>query len=214
MHWVARNGHLVIVQTLIAAGAKVNQQDNAGRTPLHAASDSGHRAVEAVKALIAAGVDVNQSNNYGSTPLHLAAGSGYQTIAQVLIDAGANVNQPNNNGWIPLHWAACNGHQEVAQVLIIAGADVNRQNNEGRTPLQEAALYGYQEIIELINRVNASQDIAKKQVLTLLSAMHPRLGAESPVSLIEENQRNGLFHVIGQLFDKQHWNMQCINHNA
>ena len=97
-----------------------------------------------------------------------------------------------------LYWAAVNGHQEVAQALIAAGADFNQQDNEGKTPLQEAARLGHPEIVKLINRVNASPDIAKKQVLALLSAMHPRLGAESPVSLIMENQRNGLFHIIGQ----------------
>ena len=91
------------------------------------------------------------------------------------------------------------GCQAVVQALIVVGADVNQQDNTGNTPLQEADLYGHQEIVKLINRVNASPGIAKKQVLALLSAMHPRLGAESPVSLIMENQRNGLFHIIGQL---------------
>ena len=62
-----------------------------------------------------------------------------------------------------------------------------------------AAPLDHQEIVKLINRVNASSGIAKKQVLALLSSMHPRLGAESSVSLIIENQRNGLFHIIGQL---------------
>ena len=70
----------------------------------------------------------------------------------------------------PLHWAAYNGHQAVAQALIAAGADVNQQDNEGKTPLHIAAIYGHQEIVKLINRVNASSGIAKKQVLALLSA--------------------------------------------
>ena len=120
-------------------------------------------------------------------------------LYKLLIAAGADVNQQDNDGRTPLHLAADNGHQAVAQALIAAGADVNQQDHEGRLLCSNAARSGHQEIVKLINRVNASSDIAKKQVLALLSSMHPRLGAESPVSLIMENQRNGLFHIIGQL---------------
>ena len=160
------------------------------------AAYEGHQTV--VQALIAAGADVNKQNNNGWIPLHWATYNGRQAIVQDLIAAGADVNQPNNKGRIPLHMAAYYGHQAVVQALIAAGADVNQPDNNGKTPLQKAARLGHPEIVNLINRVNASPDIAKKQVLALLSAMHPRLGAESPVSLIMENQRNGLFHIIGQ----------------
>ena len=157
----------------------------------------GHQTV--VQALIDAGANVNQHDNGGWTPLYWASYYGHQTVVQALITAGADINQQDNEGCTPLHEAVTRGHLEVAQALIAAGADINQQNNEGETPLHRAAHSGHQEIVNLINRVNAFPNIAKKQVLALLSAMHPRLGAESPVSLIMENQRNGLFHIIGQL---------------
>ena len=71
MHWAAYNGHQAVVQTLIAAGAHVNQQIMMAILLCMVLLINGHQAV--VQALIAAGANVNQQNHDGSTPLHRAA---------------------------------------------------------------------------------------------------------------------------------------------
>ncbi|KAJ9440073.1 hypothetical protein DIPPA_15767 [Diplonema papillatum] len=51
LHLASRNGHSAVVKRLIAAGAKVDVQEEGGATALHLASRNGHSAV--VKELIA-----------------------------------------------------------------------------------------------------------------------------------------------------------------
>ncbi|KAJ9441346.1 hypothetical protein DIPPA_13738, partial [Diplonema papillatum] len=57
LHIASENGHSEVVKELIAAGAKVDVQDNDGSTALQSASYFGHS--EVVKELIAAGAKVD-----------------------------------------------------------------------------------------------------------------------------------------------------------
>ena len=66
LHDAAGRGHLAVVNTLLAAGAAVNPQNNASRTPLGEAQNGGHGAIAA--RLIAAG------GHYG-TACHLLGGT-------------------------------------------------------------------------------------------------------------------------------------------
>lgn len=63
------------MRSLIRAGADVNVKNNFGRTPLHAAAESGH--LGCLRELIAAGADVNAKDDNDFTPLHKAAGKGH-----------------------------------------------------------------------------------------------------------------------------------------
>ncbi|KAJ9444016.1 Leucine-rich repeat serine/threonine-protein kinase 1 [Diplonema papillatum] len=56
LHIASENGHSEVVKELIAAGAKVDVQDNDGDTALYLARSSGHS--EVVTQLIAAGANV------------------------------------------------------------------------------------------------------------------------------------------------------------
>ena len=68
--WGLLNG----VNTLVAAGADVNERDK-GETQLIKASRSCH--YQCVKALIDAGADVNLSDSLGFTPLMAVFSSGW-----------------------------------------------------------------------------------------------------------------------------------------
>ena len=67
----AREGHVAVVEAMVAAGADVNKADKYGVTPLYFAALEGHVAV--VEALVAARADVNKAMNDGATPLYIAA---------------------------------------------------------------------------------------------------------------------------------------------
>ncbi|MDP7135553.1 MAG: ankyrin repeat domain-containing protein, partial [Planctomycetota bacterium] len=63
-----KEGNIEAVKQAIAAGADVNAKAKGGSTPLHAATDKGHK--EIAEILIANGADVNaKDDNSGSTPL-------------------------------------------------------------------------------------------------------------------------------------------------
>jgi len=89
-------GHVEIVQTLIGAGANVNEENTDGNTALHEASYFGHHKV--VQMLIHAGADVNFCNAYGQSALWITSERGDHKTAQILIDAGADINSQDNTG--------------------------------------------------------------------------------------------------------------------
>jgi ankyrin repeat protein len=62
-----------VVDSLLAVeGIEVNQADDEGATPLHAASQEGHQSV--VDSLLAVdGIDVNKADDDGETPLFLVS---------------------------------------------------------------------------------------------------------------------------------------------
>ncbi|MSO21508.1 MAG: hypothetical protein EXQ56_13845 [Acidobacteria bacterium] len=88
---------LEAVKTLVEMGADVNQANDTGWTPLHAASFMGADSV--VSYLISKGAMLNLRNGCGQTPLSLAAGSDSKGLLQraiphpsttkILRDAGA-----------------------------------------------------------------------------------------------------------------------------
>ena len=63
----SQQGHLDVVQALLAKGADVNAKDNDGATALMLASQNGH--LDVVQALLAKGADVNAKANDGVTAL-------------------------------------------------------------------------------------------------------------------------------------------------
>ena len=68
----AARGDIEAVKQHLAAGADVNAKDDDGWTPLHQATDEGHK--EIVELLIAKGADVNATDEDGETPLDHAEG--------------------------------------------------------------------------------------------------------------------------------------------
>merc|ERR1712100_21540 len=88
-----------IAKLLLENGAKVNQADTEGRTPLNEAAEQGH--TEITNLLLKKGADPNNiaRKSDGSTPLHYAANA---EIAKLLLDNGAKVNQADNDGYTPL----------------------------------------------------------------------------------------------------------------
>ena len=94
-----KHNQIGIVETLIAKGANINLKDNSGRTPLHRAASLDRREIAGL--LIANGADVNAKDNYTSTPLYAAAGWGHKEVAALLIAEGANVNAIRRSGGAP-----------------------------------------------------------------------------------------------------------------
>jgi len=144
----AKNGNIEVVKQHIAAGTDVNVNEKSFRlrSPLHYASETGHR--EIVELLIAGGANVNAKRSEGVTPLHDASGRGHREIVELLIAGGANVNIVVAGWGTPLHQASGNhgpsggGHKEIIELLIANGADVNAQDSSAfggvDSPLHQA----------------------------------------------------------------------------
>ncbi len=131
--------------------------------------------VAALKPLLASRNDIDQKvDEDGWLPLNFAAAHGFKSVVQFLIDAGADVNKPNGYGRTPFLLAAYAGRIDIVLALIAAKADVKQPDCFGSTPLHLATICKHQEIVEIIKN-----HLAHKEMLPLLCAFHPRLGAQS-----------------------------------
>jgi ankyrin repeat protein len=132
------NGHLSIVQYLLAQRARVNA-DNQGYTALIAAAAGGYTDI--VKLLLAKGAKVNNQDVDGRTALLSAA-------------RGDRVNPERG--------------YELVQALLAHRADPNRQNDHGQTALMLASMYRQTEITRLLLSKNAALDVQDREGNTAL----------------------------------------------
>jgi len=149
---VIQAGRRDAARKMIASGARVNEAQADGTTPLDWAVYN--LDIDLVKALIARGADPNITNNFGSNPLAEAARAGNLTLVKILLDAHANVNAANADGQTALMLAARTGVVDIARLLVRHGADVNaREHWRGQTALMWAAAEDHPQITRyLISR--------------------------------------------------------------
>src|SRR3546814_2567226 len=81
------NGNADIVALLLEHGARVDEENRDGRTPLMTAAIKGH--LPAVRTLIDAGADVTRSDYTGRTALDLAREGRSRQVEQALEQAAA-----------------------------------------------------------------------------------------------------------------------------
>ena len=103
--------HKDIVELLLAKGADVNAESNAGWTPLHIASGRGDES--RAQLLVAKGANVDAKNQRGRTPLHIAAEKGHKNMAEYLIAKGANKEEQ-----FRFEWAAMPDSAAILRFLL------------------------------------------------------------------------------------------------
>ncbi|KAF0725556.1 hypothetical protein Ae201684_015998 [Aphanomyces euteiches] len=100
LHLASLNGHLDIVQELLARGASVNAANNVMQEMVerHCILLRGTDILDVVQELLARGASADVANNFGMTALHRASKEGELEILKVLLDAGANTHLKNEDG--------------------------------------------------------------------------------------------------------------------
>ena len=146
----SRSGHTDVVKMLLVKGAKPDQLNHFGRTPLHWASSNNYPDV--VQLLVDRGADPNlatPADNY--TPLYFAAIWDCKDVVQILLDKGADPNVArSDDGTTPLNKAAEFGYKDVAQLLLDRGADPNKADIKGENPLSKALEGGHYDIANIL----------------------------------------------------------------
>ncbi|XP_043564701.1 protein phosphatase 1 regulatory subunit 12A isoform X3 [Chiloscyllium plagiosum] len=164
-----------MVKFLVEHSANINQPDNEGWIPLHAAASCGYADI--AEYLISHGANVAAVNSEGETPLDIAEEEAMEELLQeeisrqgvdieaarkeeeriMLRDARQwlNSGQISDNrhpksGGTALHVAAAKGYSEVLKLLIQAGYDVNIKDYDGWTPLHAAAHWGKEETCRIL----------------------------------------------------------------
>ncbi|XP_061310682.1 protein phosphatase 1 regulatory subunit 12A isoform X2 [Pezoporus flaviventris] len=164
-----------MVKFLVENGANINQPDNEGWIPLHAAASCGY--LDIAEYLISQGAHVGAVNSEGDTPLDIAEEEAMEELLQnevnrqgvdieaarkeeervMLRDARQWLNSGHisdvrhaKSGGTALHVAAAKGYTEVLKLLIQARYDVNIKDYDGWTPLHAAAHWGKEEACRIL----------------------------------------------------------------
>lgn len=153
LHFAAAAGKLETVKLLLAAGAKVDAEDDHGVQPLIAAAMYGRTGM--VRLLLASGAKMDAADAMGYQPIHWASLGGRAGMVKVLLAAGAKADAKTNRGEQPLYFAAgCDSREEFAgseisndyrqtmESLLAAGAKANAAAKDGSQPIHLAAAMG------------------------------------------------------------------------
>ena len=133
----ARNGHLEMVDLLLARGAPINARNLAGATALYFAAERGHVAV--AQRLIERGADVKLTGRTGISPVAAAAYAGSDAIVEMLLAHGADERAPDETGKPPIVYAAARAKLDIVRRLLARDIDVNARYANDLTLLMWAA---------------------------------------------------------------------------
>jgi ankyrin repeat protein len=202
----AQSGWLSAVQFLLENGGNVNDA-RGGRTPLHAATIGGHKAV--VSYLLEKRADPNIPAQNGLLPLHEAAKAGYTAVAELLIPKTRQLDlivpmEEKITNWpiaqekvygTPLHLAVRANATAMVKLLLDAGANPN-VSVRGITPLHEAVVLppGDTRCVELLLSKKADPNArASKSDDTLLWVFRFAKAFRPPFDSAPQVERGNLF---------------------
>ncbi|BDC34658.1 hypothetical protein Noda2021_06160 [Candidatus Dependentiae bacterium Noda2021] len=152
---------LDIVKELIDKGARVNEKNGWGQTPLIESIKKHINSEPFALFLLEKGADVNLADRFG-TPLLFAISNSCTLLAKELICRGAEVNSNHEKETSLLAQAIAsnknNSHDEIIELILKKGAivDVQPKQKGTVTPISAAISHG--------NNALSKQFIKKKQV--------------------------------------------------
>ncbi|MEW5674783.1 ankyrin repeat domain-containing protein [Flavobacterium enshiense] len=185
----------VLLELLVAKGAKINTNTIYGRNALIEAVSSG--SIEKVKFLVEKGALVNKkSEGFGgvsplSEAVYWATHGKADEIVQYLIENKADVNIKRDNRESSLLVAIQSDEKyETVKLLIEKGAKVNDSDDENTTPLMKAVKYNLYKITKLLLENDAKTnitDVYGKNILHHAKETAERTGDDSILKLIQSS---------------------------
>ena len=156
LHIAAAHDRGKIVALLLEAGARINDADALGETPLMdaAANDSA----DAMRELLKGGASHSQRGDKGVQALHRAARNNSLDCAKLLLRAGARINTAAKDDRTPLHEAVygaieLEGHadeKKMLRLLLEKGANIDALDDDGFTPVTSARSEGKRDLANFI----------------------------------------------------------------
>jgi ankyrin repeat protein/Flp pilus assembly protein TadD len=165
----AQVGWTDIVQTLIAAGAKLDLTDINGDTALNYASQFKQPAC--VRLLLASRANPNLLDKWGQSPLVMAVQDYQWKTARLLINhPGIDLNLCSKHRGTALHFAAGYGQSDIVRLLIKHDADINLVSpSDGRTPTMATCLdYPHPDSLAVLLDAGAAINAQDRQGRTAL----------------------------------------------
>jgi len=147
-----------VVAALLKKGAKPNQRDHEGHTPLTRAALQGHDTI--ISQLVASGADVNLAGNAGKTPLMWASEQGRKKSVEVLLVAGADVQAKDKERRSALSYAILNKHEAITRQLLNNKARADNSLINGKNDLMLSV--STMSLLTVKQLVAAGADISKQ----------------------------------------------------
>lgn len=114
----ARYGHIDVAAMLMRHGARTDDVDCQGATPLHVAACHGHYAF--IKWLVSQrpSLHIHLRSKNQSTPLHSSAICKNNKDIKPLIEMGASIYETDQYGMTPLHYSVLNAFENEVTFLL------------------------------------------------------------------------------------------------
>lgn len=155
------NPNAALVKLFLDKGAKPDEKDGMGFTPLRKAVMFSDKP-EVIRLILEKKVDPNV--------LDTVVTAGNEEFVKLLLDAEADVNRRYADGMTALHLAVEAGNESVVSLLLEHLADPNLKDGQGRVPLFIANVGSEQAIADLLLQHGADPKLADigtlKQKLT------------------------------------------------
>ena len=237
IHNASREGWLKVVKLLIKAGARFDESDDLGNTPLLLAARNDH--VDVAKHLIKLSADVNHKNHDGydvwfyavnternsllkalvsgkfskvaqkRNPLCIAASVGNCDKIQLLLSMNFDPNSTDDEGNTFLHHAAMCDQANVIDTFHTSGA-LHSKNEMGNTPLHLACMKGLTKAIHSLLNCKAKADVKNKKGETPLhvAAYSANISPETANALVQYTIKT---HAWESLHDKDLDGNNCLH---
>ncbi|QPJ62996.1 MAG: hypothetical protein G3M70_14370 [Candidatus Nitronauta litoralis] len=163
-------GHVEIVDLLLARKYPVSARTDAGETPLMLAAAQGN--IPIMKKLIDKGASPKEASMTESV-LSLAISSGGPKALSILLEAGADPNAGFPHGRTPMFVVVREGNKKAFDILIaVEGIKLDAQSRFGWTPLMEAVAHGQDEMVKslLENNVDVDQKDVEGNTALMIAA--------------------------------------------
>ena len=156
-----------IIEALVSAGARVNDEFLWQRTPLMMAAESGGE--HSVRVLLQHGAYIDSQDYHLRSALHCAIMRGRSGVANVLLMAGANPNMRDSVGMTPLMRAiTSNQHECTSIILEFESVDMNARAVVGaQTALHMAVTRGAVSSVKRLIDASALNALAKRESLDI-----------------------------------------------
>lgn len=159
--WPPEN--LLILNTLLDAGADINAQSTFLESPLYLATAQNKLAT--VRTLLARGANPNLPKAGGNTPIMAASWRrphGYLEFIRILLQYNADINQQNDHGVTALMIATLHGNSDTVRLLIQRGAKIDLQDTTGYTALT-LARESKPEMVPVLEKALGATTVVRKQ---------------------------------------------------
>ena len=142
----ARSGRTNDVRRLLdAEGCRVDDEGEAGGSPLWYACAGGH--YQCAKLLLLQGAAVDRERD-GTTPLLVACQNGRLDVCELLIERGASIATPTTTGLSALNTAARGGHADIVALLLARGFSRGAETAFAR---EIAKIHNHTDVVELLD---------------------------------------------------------------